>query len=300
STKKGKRTEDTFDREFNNLRISKPELEKAQERDAWAVLDDFGDDRDLRGNFMVIVEMQVPDKPRRLALVRGDEGRTDWAGRPDFKKFKKKSAASRRPAVELYAEDDNEYDMGSQLWKGSQARSQLTSQMQSQSQEDRKPESTQKRKQKTQTQTQRTQSSKAKAKAVVLDDSDDDLMPPPPTQPAKSQRKAPSRGGSAQPRGKTQKTQPLFIESDEEAAGPTSQTMADYDDGLSPIGETDDMDDDDESTLRSSRRGTQTRTTRNARKAGASKKSAPVVLDDDSDDEAAFVGLAARRKTRKK
>ncbi|EPS98827.1 hypothetical protein FOMPIDRAFT_90487 [Fomitopsis schrenkii] len=47
-TKKGKRTEDTFDREVNNLRISRPELEATPERDAWAVLDKFGDDRDVR------------------------------------------------------------------------------------------------------------------------------------------------------------------------------------------------------------------------------------------------------------
>lgn len=131
STKRGKRAEDTFDREFNNLRISRPELEAAPERDAWAVLDDFGDDRDVRGNFMLIVELDVPERPRGPALRRGDEERADWAGRPDFKKFKKvgwrrllgwcirraylgpqKSAPHRRPVVELYAEDD-EYDISS-------------------------------------------------------------------------------------------------------------------------------------------------------------------------------------------
>lgn len=89
STKKGKRAEDTFDREFNNLRISRPELEAAPERAAWSVLDDFGDDSNMRGNFMVIVELDVPEKPRSAALRRGDDGRADWVGRPDFKKFKK-------------------------------------------------------------------------------------------------------------------------------------------------------------------------------------------------------------------
>ena len=90
STKRGKRAEDTFDREFNNLRISRPELEAAPERDAWAVLDDFGgDDRDERANFMDIVELDVPERTRGPALLRGDEERADWAGRPDFKKFKK-------------------------------------------------------------------------------------------------------------------------------------------------------------------------------------------------------------------
>ncbi|KAH9916442.1 uncharacterized protein B0H18DRAFT_1038437 [Fomitopsis serialis] len=300
STKKGKRAEDTFDREFNNLRISKPELEQAQERDAWAVLDEFGDDGDLRGNFMVIVEMEVHEKPQRPALVRGDEERADWAGRVDFKKFKKKSIAGRKPAVEVYADDENDYDISSQLWKGSQARSQLASQSQSQSQETHKPESTQNRRQKTQTQTQKTQSGKAKAKAIVLDDSDEDAMPPPPTQPAKSQRKAPSRAGSALPRAKTHKTQPLFIESDEEEAGPMSQTMAD-DDDFDAIKDADELDmDDDVSTLRSSGRGTQSRVTRGTKKGGASKATAPVILDDDSDDEAAYVGFASRKNTRRR
>lgn len=46
SKKRGKKTEDTFDREFNNLRISKPELDHAQEAesDRWGVLEEFGDD----------------------------------------------------------------------------------------------------------------------------------------------------------------------------------------------------------------------------------------------------------------
>lgn len=89
STKRGKKTEDTFDREFNNLKISKPDLEKDQERKEWAVLDDFGDDGDARGNFMVILEMDVPvRKNETQALDRGG-GRLDWEGRPDFKKFKK-------------------------------------------------------------------------------------------------------------------------------------------------------------------------------------------------------------------
>ncbi|EPS94285.1 hypothetical protein FOMPIDRAFT_1063265 [Fomitopsis schrenkii] len=301
STKKGKRAEDTFDREFNNLRISRPELEAAPEREAWAVLDDFGDDCDMRGNFMLIVELDVPEKPRSAAQLRGDDGRADWAGRPDFKKFKKKSAVNRRPAVELYAEDED--DIGSQLWRTSQTRSQLASQSQSQpqsqSQEGQGSKATQGRRAKTQTQTQtqKSQSGKAKAKAILDDDSDEAVAPlsPPASKP---RRKGSSRAGSTQPSTKTQKTQktqPLFIdESDEEAAIAASETL---DDGLDPIDEADDFDDNEESTLRSTRT-TQTRSTRPARKAAGAKRSAPVVLDDDSDDDAGFTGFTARRTRR--
>ncbi|KZT67546.1 hypothetical protein DAEQUDRAFT_758107 [Daedalea quercina L-15889] len=289
STKKGKRTEDTFDREFNNLRISKPELEQAQERDAWVVLDDLGDDRDLRGNFMVILEMEVPEKPRRPALVREDGGRTDWAGRADFKKFKKKSATSRGPAVEVYAEDENDYELSSQLWKGSQARSQLASQSQPLSQEVHKPESSQSRRLRTRTQTQRTQAGETKAKTVVLDDdSDEEAVPT--LQLSKSQRKETNRASSTQPRMKTLKPQPLFIGSDEEVEV-ASQTMADDNSDL--IEEVDVLDEDEESVLRPSGRKMHARV-RQSNKAGGSKRSAPVILDDDSDDEAAFVGFVTR------
>lgn len=90
STKKGKRAEDDFDREFNNLRISKPEIAKDAAAKQWEVLEDFGDDGDLRGNFMMIVEMDVPTKENSngaRSTVR--EMRTSWQGKPDFKKFKK-------------------------------------------------------------------------------------------------------------------------------------------------------------------------------------------------------------------
>lgn len=88
STKKGKKHEDDFDREFNNLRISKPELQKDAQAREWEVLADFGDDGDLRGNFMVVVEMELPEKP-----ARGEtEVRVDWHGKPNFKRFRKVGA----------------------------------------------------------------------------------------------------------------------------------------------------------------------------------------------------------------
>jgi hypothetical protein len=90
STKRGKKHEDEFDREFNNLRISKPDLQREEAAREWAVLDDFGDDGGVRGNFMVVVEMEVFRKDRaRENVVRAGGERMDWEGRPDFKKFKK-------------------------------------------------------------------------------------------------------------------------------------------------------------------------------------------------------------------
>ena len=89
SRKKGKKNEDEFDREFNNLRISKPDVqqEEARPQEDYNILADFCDDEDLRGNFMVVMEMEVPER-RRRGIRRGDE-RVDWEGRVDFKKFKR-------------------------------------------------------------------------------------------------------------------------------------------------------------------------------------------------------------------
>ena len=89
STKRGKKAEDTFDREFNNLRISKPDLEREREDEVWKVLEEFGDDGDVRGNFMVVEEISLFREPGSNAHLRRGEGRLEWQGRPDFKKFKR-------------------------------------------------------------------------------------------------------------------------------------------------------------------------------------------------------------------
>ena len=90
STKRGKKSEDTFDREFNNLRISKPDLERGRENEEWKVLEEFGDDGDVRGNFMVVMECPVfREAGTNTEHMRRGEGRVEWIGRPDFKKFKK-------------------------------------------------------------------------------------------------------------------------------------------------------------------------------------------------------------------
>ncbi|KAF9013786.1 hypothetical protein BDZ89DRAFT_457079 [Hymenopellis radicata] len=87
STKRGKKNEDEFDREFNKLKISKPNLEKDAVHEQWKVLDDFGDDANIRGNFMVVVPLDVYKKDAR-AKSRGEPNR-EWDGLPNFKKFKK-------------------------------------------------------------------------------------------------------------------------------------------------------------------------------------------------------------------
>lgn len=88
STKRSKKAEDDFDREFNKLKITKPELDrvKTEPEDQWAILNDFGDERDIRGNFMVVVEMDVYKD--RFPQIRNTSTNPEWEGKPNFKKFK--------------------------------------------------------------------------------------------------------------------------------------------------------------------------------------------------------------------
>ncbi len=88
STKRGKKNEDDFDREFNKLKISKPELDRRDPEEEWGVLADFGDDTGLRGNFMVIVEMDVSEKSLGGPALRERSTNRQWDGKPNFKKFK--------------------------------------------------------------------------------------------------------------------------------------------------------------------------------------------------------------------
>ena len=93
STKRGKKTEDAFDREFNKLKISKPELDQQQDpEEEWGVLAEFGDDSGLRGNFMVVIEMDVYRQDGAGNDVLAQKAVNDsWDGKPNFKKFKKVS-----------------------------------------------------------------------------------------------------------------------------------------------------------------------------------------------------------------
>jgi len=91
STKRGKKAEDSFDREFNKLKIFKPDLNREEEQEEiWSLLNDFEDERDIRGNFMVIMEMDVHrksnDTPRQ---VKDNSSALEWQLRANFKKFKK-------------------------------------------------------------------------------------------------------------------------------------------------------------------------------------------------------------------
>lgn len=91
STKRGKKTEDEFDREFNKLKIRKPGLDEGRRdpEEEWAVLKDFEDDTNVRGNFMVIVDLEPYKKdPVAIEAARQRHSNPAWDGLPNFKKFK--------------------------------------------------------------------------------------------------------------------------------------------------------------------------------------------------------------------
>lgn len=150
SMKRGKKHEDEFDREFNQLRITNPKAKKKQDKDQiedavvtattgddgaatsrpWDTIDDFGD-VGLRGNFMVVVEMDVQRGSVRstLAARNQDEVKSEWVSRSNFKKFKKKPTTSieRRPTVELVVSEENDYGIGNAYWKSGASGSQSQS-----------------------------------------------------------------------------------------------------------------------------------------------------------------------------
>jgi hypothetical protein len=159
STKRGKKHEDDFDREFNQLRITKPKKADTGAAAAaaaaaassaatkgvpeavvapWDAIDDFGD-VGIRGNFMVVVEMDIQrgSGAKSAPFARADNAtRPEWTGRQNFKKFKtvgilysspiirpfllltferaQKPTAGieRRPTIELFPTDENDYGIG--------------------------------------------------------------------------------------------------------------------------------------------------------------------------------------------
>jgi len=130
SVKKGKKSEDSFDREFNNLRISKPDMEREVREQEWDLLDGLDDEHDVRGNFMLVVELDVCKKGVSAGRGTLRTGRIEWEGKPDFKKFRRvcflciwrlfgywtdmrqKTDPRRRPAVELVMNLGNDYGVG--------------------------------------------------------------------------------------------------------------------------------------------------------------------------------------------
>ncbi|KAG2347342.1 hypothetical protein BDR05DRAFT_652330 [Suillus weaverae] len=115
SKKRGKKTEDEFDREFNKLRIAKPDLQR--EEQPWTDMGDF-DLPNIRGNFMTIVDLEVykySDRYRKA--VTNDACDSANMNVPNFKKFKKKINGPRRPPIELMLAEENDYGMGAGYWK---------------------------------------------------------------------------------------------------------------------------------------------------------------------------------------
>lgn len=88
SMKKGKKKEDQFDRDFNSLKIVKPVVDRIDELDVdLETWDHLPKDMDIRGDFFICVETIVPRQDAQAQKRK--EGRPEWVGRPDFKKFKK-------------------------------------------------------------------------------------------------------------------------------------------------------------------------------------------------------------------
>ncbi|KAL5480353.1 hypothetical protein ACEPAI_1623 [Sanghuangporus weigelae] len=321
STKKGKRREDDFDREFNNLRISKPEQESDAQAEDWKVLADFGDDSNIRGNFMVIVEMEVPEKrteSSREASVAPSKG-------PDFKKFRKKTNARERPPVELVANVENDYGMGPAYWKGSQ--SQHHSQGASQSDSSSFPQqsllqpsqaqnraflqfkagpSSQMSKPRSQNQA-KTQSKAVKTKTQeaprrtrsrplqIIDDDDEESEE---VQPRAAKNSRAAANG---------KSQQLFLSDDDEDEVQSAEKQSHGDEEFNLDLVDADMSDEEPAlpTLRSTAQSTaeieKPKAPASPTKRGANtKKRAAALLEDDSDTGVAFKGFRGRKKARAK
>ncbi|KAF8639022.1 hypothetical protein AX17_001774 [Amanita inopinata Kibby_2008] len=193
STKRGKKGEDEFDRDFNNLKISRPELDRQEEE--WDVVDDFGNDCGIRGNFMVILEMEVPEN-RGRAQRRQANIDSSWQAKPNFKKFKKKASTTMRAKVELVATEENDYGLGATYWKGGHSQSQGHHTTTSQPRADTQPRP----------------SRKGRTRAVVADNFDDELEEKPArTKLTKSNEGKTNRGRKT--------TRPLFMDSDDDQLG---------------------------------------------------------------------------------
>ncbi|KAI0043037.1 hypothetical protein FA95DRAFT_1524689 [Auriscalpium vulgare] len=288
-TARGKKKKaDELDKEFNALRISKPELQEASREDWVAVLHDFGN-TDVRGNFMQIVEIDIDTNVEPVSRVRTG-GRQEWIGKPDYKKFKKQTVSERRPVVELVVSEENDYDIGTAYtgWRTTQA-------PRSQDAVERIPA-------RAKTQTQR----KGKARAFVASDgSGDEEAPAPPARKGKAKATpAPavkSRSRSAS-RASSRAPAALFLSDEEDEGGGGKGRLA----GLAEAEElemADDPDADEDgapTTLTMGTNATQRETQETAPRAvrrTAVKRKARAVEDGDSDD-GAFKGFRNKKKGR--
>ncbi|KAJ7784408.1 proline-rich protein [Mycena metata] len=279
STKRGKKTEDDFDRDFNKLKISKSGLrdDEPEQRPDWELMETFGDESNLRGNFMVIQDLEVfktETGPRKRAVTADPR----YEGKPDWKKFKKNKSitAASKKKIELFAPEENDAGLGRGYWKGA------NSQPCSEDDNDFRP---------TQKQTQAPKVSRAKGKSqAIVDDSDEDVEIAPkgkrskPPSKAEPPKKRAARGASKVPDSAVA----LFIkdpdDDDDDAGGTRTLDEDDFDGGQ---------------TLQSSAETGPAR--RSGRTAGATKKkAAPIIVDDDSDNEGKFTGWAKQKaKTRR-
>lgn len=291
STKRGKKTEDAFDREFNNLKISKPDFEHEEQEKEWNVLADFGDDSGIRGNFMVVMEMEVFRKDDGSRARSGQAVNIDWEAKPNFKKYKKKFNVGAGSRVELIPSEINDYGIGPSYWKGgSQTQNGFDASQIPTQPPKRVPRAIQGK-----TKIMTTALPPSPSPEVKLD-SDEEIPPPAP----KVKTKPPSRAGSALPpkRASSRSKEPakakaLFLDSDDDIKEVVEEESHVMDLTL--------QEDDEDQTLRSSA-GTKSsaRSAPPSRKAtrqlARGRKAMPVIVDDDSDDGVVFKGFRGNKK----
>lgn len=315
STKRGKKHEDEFDREFNNLRISKPDLRREEVEKEWAVLEEFGDDGDLRGNFMVIVEMEVFKKEGTSRdAVRTTGGRLDWEGRPNYKKFQKVEYplyfSFITPLNAITTEDQwrqtkTDRDLyqrrrGPRYWRYMLATSYILA-ISNLATDSWKTKSSQ-----SQSQTRKIKegSSSLKHKMSTPMDSDsevEEVVAPKQkgigakakTQTQRETSVKPTRPTRATQARSQKKSQPLFMESDEDE--PEAPMDVDSEDGVEAA--IDDGNDDDSQQVSQTLRSNP-RTQDSGVKPGSRRKDSPAHRED-SGDEMAFKGFGFRRKGRR-
>ncbi|KAF7299630.1 CDC73-C domain-containing protein [Mycena chlorophos] len=298
STKRGKRAEDDFDRDFNNLKIPKAELQADEEenRPAWELLEDF-DDGAVTGNFMVIEELEVFKSRNGDAAETGNSRRgapadARWEGKINFKKFRRSNSSIPKERVTVYlndarpdARDESNFwnddlevkpppdspdldDFGPTLPPTQKAAA--------------KKGATQK------ATTQKKESQSQSRKLLTIDDSESDEPRPPPPAQTRKRSKPPSVAEPPAKRSRTtrassrapesSKAAPLFLDDSDEGGGSRS----------APRGATQDDDDFEMGDE------TQTLKTQPARKSQRATAKKAIVVDNDSDDEAVFVGFRRR------
>ncbi|KAF4565570.1 hypothetical protein EYR40_002363 [Pleurotus pulmonarius] len=133
-----------LDEDFRQLRVA--EEDRENEAKAWAVLEEFGDDSHLRGNFMVVVEMDLYRKDLSKRRAEAEAASARWQGVPNFKKFKKKKTdVVRKPPIVLEAVGGNDRGVAPEYWKDDAAKqytlSQETSTLVEEEQTQKKPPS---------------------------------------------------------------------------------------------------------------------------------------------------------------